>query len=77
VGRYDAIFLLVAADVGAMAWFGGGRPAARLKAAILKGSLWATSHPTFGVPKRRRRLTTTTTPAGTTTQAGLPGEAAA
>jgi NADH:ubiquinone reductase (H+-translocating) len=77
LGRYDAIFQMVDADVRAKSWFVGGRKAARLKAAILKGSLWATSHPTFGVPKRRRRLTTTTTPAGTTTQAGLPGEAAA
>ena len=34
----------------------GGRKAARIKAAIVKISLWAVSHPTFGLPKRRRRL---------------------
>ncbi|PGH47320.1 FAD-dependent oxidoreductase, partial [Streptomyces sp. Ru87] len=34
----------------------GGRKAARIKAAIEKGSLWGTSHPTFGLPQRKRRL---------------------
>jgi hypothetical protein len=34
----------------------GGRKAARIKAAIEKGALWGTSHPTFGLPKRKRRL---------------------
>jgi hypothetical protein len=36
----------------------GGWKAARIKAGILKISLWATSHPTFGLPKRTRRLAT-------------------
>jgi hypothetical protein len=34
----------------------GGRKAARIKSGILKASLWANSHPTFGLPKRKRRL---------------------
>ncbi|MDP4503174.1 hypothetical protein [Nonomuraea turcica] len=34
----------------------GGRKAARVKAGILKISLWGISHPTFGLPKRKRRL---------------------
>lgn len=38
----------------------GGRKAARIKAGILKMSLWTTSHPTFGLPKRRRRLAAAT-----------------
>ncbi|GIH51870.1 hypothetical protein Mro03_70490 [Microbispora rosea subsp. rosea] len=33
-----------------------GRKAARVKAGILAMSLWATSHPTFGMPKRKRHL---------------------
>ena len=34
----------------------GGRNAARVKAGILRMSLWAGSHPTFGMPVRRYRL---------------------
>jgi hypothetical protein len=33
-----------------------GRKVARIKSGILKTSLWATSHPTFGLPKRKLRL---------------------
>jgi len=36
----------------------GGRKVARIKTGIIKGALWATSHPTFGLPKRKRRLAT-------------------
>ncbi|WP_329232967.1 NAD(P)/FAD-dependent oxidoreductase [Streptomyces canus] len=67
LGRYDAIFQMVDDDVRAKSWFVGGRKAARLKAGILRTSLWATSHPTFGMPKRKRHLTSTTQTAGTTT----------
>lgn len=47
LGRNDAIFQKVDRDERAKSWF-GGRKAARLKAGILRTSLWATSHPTFG-----------------------------
>jgi hypothetical protein len=36
----------------------GGRKVARIKTGIIKSALWATSHPTFGLPKRKRRLAT-------------------
>ncbi|MGW3942520.1 NAD(P)/FAD-dependent oxidoreductase [Streptomyces phaeochromogenes] len=69
LGRHDAIFQMVDGDVQPKSWFLGGRKAARLKAGILTGSLWAVSHPTFGMPKRKRRLTATTTASSTTTAA--------
>ncbi|MEU9900029.1 FAD-dependent oxidoreductase [Streptomyces phaeochromogenes] len=77
LGRYDAIFQMVNGDVRAKSWFVGGRKAARLKAGVLRGSLWGVSHPTFGMPKRKRRLTATTTAAGTTAVATAPENAAA
>ncbi|MCZ4507511.1 FAD-dependent oxidoreductase [Streptomyces sp. ActVer] len=77
LGRYDAIFQMVDGDARAKSWFVGGRKAARLKAGVLRGSLWATSHPTFGMPKRKRRLTATTTAADTTAVATAPENAAA
>ncbi|BCL25658.1 NAD(P)/FAD-dependent oxidoreductase [Streptomyces aurantiacus] len=70
LGRYDAIFQMVDGDARAKSWFLGGRKAARLKAGILTTSLWATSHPTFGMPKRKRRPT-----AATTTAAGPAADA--
>ncbi len=77
LGRYDAIFQMVDGDVRAKSWFVGGRKAARLKAGILRTSLWATSHPTFGMPRRRRRLTSTTTAADPAAVATAPENAAA
>ncbi|MGA5454090.1 NAD(P)/FAD-dependent oxidoreductase [Streptomyces umbrinus] len=77
LGRYDAIFQMVNGDVRAKSWFVGGRKAARLKAGVLRGSLWGVSHPTFGMPKRKRRLTATTTAAGPTAVATAPENAAA
>ncbi|CAM5711561.1 FAD-dependent oxidoreductase OS=Streptomyces alboniger OX=132473 GN=CP975_13935 PE=3 SV=1 [Streptomyces alboniger] len=77
LGRYDAIFQMVDGDVRAKSWFVGGRKASRLKAGILKGSLWSVSHPTFGLPRRKRRLTATPTAAGTTAVATAPENAAA
>lgn len=65
LGRYDAIFQMVDGDARAKSWSVRGRKAARLKAGILKGSLWSVSHPTFGLPKRKRRLTAATAPATT------------
>ncbi|MFF0637256.1 NAD(P)/FAD-dependent oxidoreductase [Nocardia sp. NPDC004151] len=56
LGREDAIFQLV--DGAAQAKPGAlcGRPAALVKAAIVAGSGWSISHPTFGMPSRTRRL---------------------
>ncbi|MEJ2855068.1 MULTISPECIES: NAD(P)/FAD-dependent oxidoreductase [unclassified Saccharothrix] len=56
LGRRDGILQLVDAEGQAKAKFWGGRGAARLKAGILGMSLWATSHPTFMLPKRKHRL---------------------
>lgn len=56
LGRRDGILQMVDDEGVAKPKYVGGRKAARIKSGILKASLWATSHPTFGMPKRRRRL---------------------
>lgn len=56
LGRRDGILQMVDDEAKARPMYVGGRKAARIKAGILKTALWATSHPTFGLPKRRRRL---------------------
>ena len=56
LGRRDGILQLVDDHGQAKPKYVGGRKAARIKAGILKMSLWTTSHPTFGLPKRKRRL---------------------
>ncbi|MGW0817678.1 NAD(P)/FAD-dependent oxidoreductase [Streptomyces viridiviolaceus] len=56
LGRRDGILQMVDGEGQAKPKYVGGRKAARVKAGILKTSLWATSHPTFGLPKRKRRL---------------------
>jgi NADH dehydrogenase len=56
LGRRDGILQTVDDEGQAKPKYVGGRKAARVKAGILKVSLWATSHPTFGMPKRKRRL---------------------
>ncbi|GGS58574.1 NAD(P)/FAD-dependent oxidoreductase [Actinokineospora fastidiosa] len=56
LGRRDAILQLVDERGLAKPKHLGGRAAARIKAGILRTALWATSHPTFGLPKRKRRL---------------------
>ncbi|MER7334269.1 MULTISPECIES: FAD-dependent oxidoreductase [unclassified Micromonospora] len=56
LGRRDGILQLVDDEAQAKPKYVGGRKAARIKAGILKLSLWATSHPTFGMPKRKHRL---------------------
>ncbi|MFI0987185.1 NAD(P)/FAD-dependent oxidoreductase [Streptomyces exfoliatus] len=58
LGRRDGILQMVDGEARAKPKFMGGRKAARIKAGILGMSLWATSHPTFGLPKRRNRLAT-------------------
>ncbi|CCK25008.1 oxidoreductase [Streptomyces davaonensis JCM 4913] len=72
LGRRDAIFQTVDDEARAKPKYVGGRKAARIKSAILRTSLWATSHPTFGLPKRKRRLT-----AAPSTSAERPGCVAA
>ncbi|MDO0938904.1 hypothetical protein QQY66_47005 [Streptomyces sp. DG2A-72] len=59
LGRRDGILHMVDDEAQEKPKFMGGRKAARIKAGILKMSLWTTSHPTFGLPKRRRRLAAT------------------
>jgi len=56
LGRRDGMLQMVDDEAQAKPKYIGGRKAARIKSAILKGSLWTTSHPTFGLPKRSRRL---------------------
>ncbi|MEU0068626.1 FAD-dependent oxidoreductase [Streptomyces sp. NPDC006332] len=56
LGRRDGILQMIDDEGQAKPKYVGGRKAARIKAGILKMSLWTTSHPTFGLPKRKRRL---------------------
>ncbi|MFJ8648956.1 NAD(P)/FAD-dependent oxidoreductase [Streptomyces sp. NPDC093546] len=56
LGRRDGILQMVDHQAQAKPTYVGGWKAARIKAGIVKMSLWGTSHPTFGLPKRKRRL---------------------
>ncbi|MBT2546468.1 FAD-dependent oxidoreductase [Streptomyces sp. ISL-44] len=56
LGRRDGILQMADHKAQAKPKYMGGRKAARIKAGILKMSLWTTSHPTFGLPKRRHHL---------------------
>ncbi|GAA1382615.1 NAD(P)/FAD-dependent oxidoreductase [Catellatospora chokoriensis] len=56
LGRRDGILQLVDDEGQAKPKYVGGRKAARIKAGILNMSLWTTSHPTFGLPKRNRHV---------------------
>ncbi|MFE2533837.1 NAD(P)/FAD-dependent oxidoreductase [Streptomyces sp. NPDC059371] len=56
LGRRDGILQMVDDEAQAKPKYLGGRKAARIKAGIVTMSLWATSHPTFGLPKRKHRL---------------------
>ncbi|MGT2526446.1 NAD(P)/FAD-dependent oxidoreductase [Streptomyces nojiriensis] len=56
LGRRDGILQMVDGEAEAKPKYLGGRKAARIKAGIVRMSLWATSHPTFGLPKRKHRL---------------------
>ncbi|MGW0912548.1 NAD(P)/FAD-dependent oxidoreductase [Streptomyces sp. NPDC002784] len=59
LGRRDGILQMVDGEGRAKPTYMGGRKAARIKSAVLNGSLWATAHPTFHLPKRKRRLVAT------------------
>jgi NADH dehydrogenase len=56
LGRDDAIFQLVDGDGRAKPGALLGRPAARVKGAILRTAGWASGHPTFGMPSRKHHL---------------------
>ncbi|WP_327300044.1 NAD(P)/FAD-dependent oxidoreductase [Streptomyces goshikiensis] len=56
LGRRDGILQMVDGEAQAKPKYVGGWKAARIKAGILKMSLWTTSHPTFGLPKLKRHL---------------------
>ncbi|MBF6174331.1 NAD(P)/FAD-dependent oxidoreductase [Nocardia blacklockiae] len=58
LGRRDGIFQMVDGDVRAKSWALRGRPAARLKSAILTTAAWSLHHPTFGRPGHRYRALT-------------------
>jgi NADH dehydrogenase FAD-containing subunit len=59
LGRRDGILQMVDDKAQAKPKYMGGRKAARIKAGILKMSLWTSSHPTFCMPKRKHRLAAT------------------
>ncbi|MFE1556295.1 NAD(P)/FAD-dependent oxidoreductase [Streptomyces sp. NPDC058734] len=56
LGRRDGILQMVDGEGQAKPKYVGGRKAARIKAGIVRMSLWAIAHPTFGLPKRKHRL---------------------
>jgi NADH:ubiquinone reductase (H+-translocating) len=56
LGRRDGILQMIDGEGRAEPKYMGGRKAARIKAGIVRMSLWATSHPTFGLPRRKHRL---------------------
>ncbi|MEU9085200.1 FAD-dependent oxidoreductase [Streptomyces sp. NPDC048357] len=58
LGRQDGILQMVDHEGQAKPKHMGGRKAARIKAGILRMSLWTNSHPTFCMPKRKRHLAT-------------------
>jgi NADH dehydrogenase FAD-containing subunit len=58
LGRRDGILQAVDGEARAKPKYVGGRKAARIKAGIVKISLWSIAHPTFGMPKRKRRVAT-------------------
>jgi NADH dehydrogenase FAD-containing subunit len=58
LGRRNAILQTVDDQGQAKPKYQGGRQPSRVQAAIHRTALWATSHPTYGLPKRRHRLAT-------------------
>lgn len=76
LGRRDGILQPVDDEGRAKPKYVGGRKAARVKAGVIRTSLWATSHPTFGMPKRRRRLATAPDASGERAAAFAPDASA-
>lgn len=58
LGQEDAILQRVDGDARSTSWSLRGRPAARVKAFVLRGATWNMSHPTYGLPTRRHRVAT-------------------
>lgn len=58
LGQKDAILQAVNGDAVSKSWSLRGRPAARLKAFVLRGAAWNQGHPTYGLPTRKHHLTT-------------------
>lgn len=56
LGRRDGILQRIDDEGRARPAYRGGRNPARIKAGILRTSLWAASHPTYGIPRRKHRL---------------------
>ncbi|NJP93134.1 FAD-dependent oxidoreductase [Nonomuraea sp. FMUSA5-5] len=56
LGRRNAILQTVDDQGKPKPKYQGGRQPSRVQAAIHRTALWATSHPTYGLPKRRHRL---------------------
>ncbi|GAB2634318.1 NAD(P)/FAD-dependent oxidoreductase [Nocardia goodfellowii] len=65
LGRKDGLFQLVDGDARAKSWALRGRPAARIKSAILSMAAWSLAHPTFGKPGHRYRSTAGRAPSTT------------
>ncbi|WP_181786603.1 NAD(P)/FAD-dependent oxidoreductase [Streptomyces phytophilus] len=55
LGRRDGILQPVDDDAQAKPAYVGGREAALVKAGVVRVALWATVHPTYGLPRRRHR----------------------
>ncbi|WP_328875357.1 FAD-dependent oxidoreductase [Streptomyces sp. NBC_00287] len=77
LGQRDGILQMVDHEGRAKPKYMGGRKALRIKAVVLRGSLWATSHPTFGLPKRKRRLAAAPSDAATPSNASAEKRVAA
>ncbi|XVS66226.1 NAD(P)/FAD-dependent oxidoreductase [Actinosynnema sp. CA-299493] len=56
LGRQDGILQVVDGDARSRSWALRGRPAARVKALVLRGAAFGMAHPTFGMPTRRHHL---------------------
>ncbi|TDE56567.1 oxidoreductase [Nonomuraea mesophila] len=56
LGRRDGIMQSIDDEGRAKPTYQGGRKGAYVKESILRTALWATSHPTYGLPKRKHRL---------------------
>ncbi|MDX2394956.1 FAD-dependent oxidoreductase [Streptomyces sp. DK15] len=72
LGRQDGILQMVDHEGRAKPKHMGGRKAARIKAGILRMSLWTNSHPTFCLPKRKRHLATAPGLSGANAVASAP-----
>jgi hypothetical protein len=57
LGRRDGIFQVVDGAAHSKSWSLRGRPAARVKASVYRGTVWGLNYPTYGLPVRRHRVT--------------------